>query len=231
MDQWLDFATGPLLAVSLLVMLLGLARHVLLQVHLLATKGQTLRRVAWRRIMSDSLGWLLPVRHLSPGTRVLTVASLLFHVGALVTPLFLADHVLLWESFLGVRLPRLDASFADVLALSTIALIFVLLSYRLLIRRARDLSNTGDFVILSLVLVPFVTGYLASHPAVNPLPWQFMMLLHVLSAEALFLAIPFTKLAHVVLFPFNRLSQVHWQLRAGAGEKVAAAIYGEEARV
>ena len=57
------------------------------------------------------------------------------------------------------------------------------------------------------------------------------MLFHVLSAEALFLAIPFTKLAHVVLFPFDRLSQVHWQLRAGAGEKVAMALYGEEAKV
>jgi nitrate reductase gamma subunit len=66
---------------------------------------------------------------------------------------------------------------------------------------------------------------------VNPLPWQEMMLIHVLSAEALFLIVPFTKLAHIVLFPFDRLSQVHWQLRPGAGEQVATALYGDEARV
>ena len=32
------------------------------------------------------------------------------------------------------------------------------------------------------------------------------MLIHVLSAELLFVVVPFTKLAHVVLFPFDRLS-------------------------
>ncbi|MEJ2367722.1 MAG: hypothetical protein P8Z49_05090 [Acidobacteriota bacterium] len=57
------------------------------------------------------------------------------------------------------------------------------------------------------------------------------MLLHILSAEALFVAIPFSKLAHMVLFPFDRLSQVHWQLKPGAGDRIAAALYGDEAQV
>ena len=57
------------------------------------------------------------------------------------------------------------------------------------------------------------------------------MLLHLLSAELLLLITPFTKLAHIVLFPFDRLSEVHWQLRPGAGDRVAAALYGERAQV
>ena len=231
MDQLLDFARGPLFAICLLIMLLGLGRHVLLQVRLLTIKGQTLRKVLWKRIAADSLSWLLPWKHLGEGTRVLTVASIVFHIGAIVTPLFLADHVVLWESLLGIRLPAISQSSADALTLSTIVLVVVLLTYRVAVRRSRDLSRTGDYVILLLVLAPFVTGYLASHPTVNPLPWQTMMLFHVLSAEALLVAIPFTKLAHVVLFPFDRLSQVHWQLRSGAGQRVAAAMYGEEAKV
>jgi hypothetical protein len=82
-----------------------------------------------------------------------------------------------------------------------------------------------DYLLLLLILVPFVSGYLASHPGVNPFRWDVTMLLHILSAELLFVAVPFTKLAHVVLFPFDRLSAVHWQLQPGAGEKVAAALY------
>ena len=82
-----------------------------------------------------------------------------------------------------------------------------------------------------MVLLPFVTGFIASHPRINPFAWQSMMLVHILSAEALFVAVPFSKLAHMVLFPFNRLSEVHWQLRPGAGDKVAEALYGEEAQV
>ena len=57
------------------------------------------------------------------------------------------------------------------------------------------------------------------------------MLIHILSAEPLMIVAPFTKLSHIVLFAFDRLSAVHWQLRPGAGEEVAEALFGEEARV
>jgi nitrate reductase gamma subunit len=230
-DQWLEFAEGPLFAAAFLVMLLGLARHVFLQMHLLATKGRTLHRVYWRRIVADSLSWAFPVRHLMRGTIVLTFSSILFHGGAILVPLFLADHVVLWEDFFRVPLPSLDPGIADYLTVLTIASLVVLLAYRLLIPRSHALSKPGDYVILIMVLLPFLSGCLAAHPSVNPLPWQFMMLIHVLSAEALFVIVPFTKLAHIVLFPFDRLSQVHWQLRPGAGEQVATALYGDEARV
>jgi nitrate reductase gamma subunit len=212
-------------------MVLGLARHALLQVHMLATKGKTLRRVIWRRVLTDSLSWAVPVRHLQRGTVTLTVTSILFHVGAILVPLFLADHVVLWEAFLGVGLPALGPKFADYLSLVTITCILILLNYRLLVSRSRALSRTSDYLILVAMLLPFISGYLASHPEVNPVPWSIMMLIHLLSAEMLFVIIPCTKLAHVVLFPFDRLSQVHWQLRSGAGEKVAVALSGEEARV
>jgi len=81
------------------------------------------------------------------------------------------------------------------------------------------------------VLLPFVSGYLATHPHLSPIPWGGMMLTHILSAEALMIVVPFTKLSHIVLFAFDRLSAVHWQLRPGAGEKAAEALFGKEARV
>jgi hypothetical protein len=88
-----------------------------------------------------------------------------------------------------------------------------------------------DYVLLIMVLLPFLFGYLAGHPNVNPFLWQTAMLLHILSAEALFIVIPFTKLAHIVLYIFDRLSALHWQLRPGAGDKVAESLFGKEAKV
>ena len=82
-----------------------------------------------------------------------------------------------------------------------------------------------------MVLLPFLFGFFAGHPSFNPFPWETAMLLHLLSAEALFIAIPFTKLAHIVLYLFDRLSAVHWQLKPGAGDKVAEALFGKEAKV
>jgi nitrate reductase gamma subunit len=173
----------------------------------------------------------VPVRHLERSTAVMTAASFLFHVGAVAVPAFLAAHVALWNGFLGVSLPALPEGAADLLTLLTIACVVVLVAYRLTTPRARALSRASDFVILALVAAPFLTGFMAAHPTVNPLPWSWMMLAHILSAEVLLIVVPFTKLAHVVLFPFDRLSELHWQLRPGAGDRVAAALFGEEARV
>jgi nitrate reductase gamma subunit len=232
MEHWLELARGPLFAFAFLVMGLGLARHVLLQVHGLATrKGRRLRQAPWRRMASSALSWAVPVRHLDRSTLVMTTASFLFHIGAVVVPVFLAAHVALWSGFLGVRLPALGEGAADLLTVLTIVCVLVLVTYRLMTPRARALTRASDYGVLGLVLVPFLSGFLAAHPTLNPLPWSGMMLLHILSAELLLVAIPFTKLAHVVLFPFDRLSEVHWQLRPGAGDRVAAALYGEEAHV
>jgi nitrate reductase gamma subunit len=231
MDAWLELARGPLFALTFLIMILGLARHVVVQLHMLLGKGLRLRQVRWRTVLGDSLGWLVPLRHLSRGTVVLSLISVLFHLSVVLVPPLLADHIVLWERLTGLALPALTAPVAEVLTVLGIACGLGLLAYRLVVPRARALSSPGDYLLLVVVLLPLVTGYLAAHPGVNPLPWTTMMLLHVLSAEALFVAVPFTKLAHVVLVPFDRLSAVHWQLQPGSGELVATALYGKEVKV
>ena len=105
----------------------------------------------------------------------------------------------------------------------------MLLACRTFAPRQRVVSRRTDYITLVLVLLPFASGYLASHPRVNPFPWDAIMLVHLFSAEALFVAMPFSKLAHVVVFFFDRISAVHWQLRPGAGDKVAEALGREEA--
>lgn len=232
MEEWIDFAKGPLFAFTFLIMIMGLARLILIQVYTLVTgKGRRLTSAPWRKIMSEAASWVVPVRHLIPGTKLFSIVSYLFHIGVLVVPLFLADHIALWERFLGVNLPAIGYDLADFLTLFTIACIIVLLGFRMFSRRLRSMSRRADYTLLLLVLVPFATGYLAMHPRYNPLPWDAMMLIHLLSAELLFVTIPFTKLAHIVLFFFDRISGLHWQLRPGAGDKVAEVLYGKEARV
>lgn len=231
MEAWLDTAQGPLFALTFLIMVTGLLRHVLIQAWLLLSRRDRLRRVGWRAILRDAAGWTVPVRHLVRGTVLLTAASFLFHVGAILVPLLLADHVVRWERLLGVDLPQLGKGAADVLTLATIACATVLGVSRFVVPRIRALSRWGDHVVLAIVVAPFVSGFLAAHPALNPLPWTAMMLIHVLSAEVLLVAVPFTKLAHVVLFFFDRVSQIHWHLQPGAGDLVARALYGKEAHV
>lgn len=232
MEQWIEFARGPLFAFTFLVMILGLIRLIVVQVYsLIIQKGRRLRNAPWKKIISDAATWVVPIKHLIAGTRFFSVASYLFHIGIIAVPIFLMDHIVLWENFLGINLPSIGHGLADVLTLFTLACLVALLSCRIFIPRLHSMSTPIDYLLLVMIFVPFASGYLASHPNVNPFPWDAMMLTHLLSAEILFIAVPFTKLSHVVLFFFDRVSQLHWQLRPGAGDKVAEALYGEEVRV
>jgi nitrate reductase gamma subunit len=232
MDAWIDFAKGPLFALTFLIMILGLTRLVVVQIYsLVSGKGRRIMNAPWRKIIKDALSWIVPVRHLIPGTKFFSVVSFLFHIGIIIVPLFLADHIALWEKLLKINLPSIGYLVADLLTLFTIACIFILMGFRIFSRRHRAMSMPPDYALLVAVFLPFSTGFLASHPGFNPFPWEIVFLIHLLSAELLFVLVPFTKLAHIVLFAFDRISAIHWQLRPGAGDKVAEALYGEEARV
>jgi len=232
MEQWIDFAKGPLFALTFMIMILGLLRLVVIQVYTLITgKGRRLINAPWRKIIAETASWVVPVKHLIPGTKFFSTVSFLFHIGIIVVPLFLADHIALWEKFFGFNLPEIGYGLADILTIFTIACLLFLFGYRTFSRRIRSMSMRSDYNILILILIPFATGFLASHPSLNPISWETMFLIHVLSAELLFVVIPFTKLAHIVLFFFDRISGLHWQLRPGAGDKVAEALFGEEAKV
>ncbi len=232
MEEWIDFAKGPLFALTFSIMILGLARHVIIQIYyLFFTKGRRLKNVSWKSIFSDLASWIVPVKHMIKGTAFFTMFSFVFHAAGIVVMVLLIDHIVLWEDLLGINLPAIGRALADTLTLITIFCILALLFCRIFIPRLRAMSEKIDYIILIATLLPFVFGYMAGHPNVNPFSWHLAMLLHLLSAELLFLMIPFTKLSHIALFIFDRLSPIHWQLRPGAGDKVAEELFGKEARV
>ena len=57
------------------------------------------------------------------------------------------------------------------------------------------------FGLLSVGALPFATGFLAYHQIG---PYELLMILHLLTAEIILILIPFTKLAHMILFFFTR---------------------------
>jgi len=232
MEQWIAFAKGPLFAFTFLIMVLGLIRLAIIQIYTISSgKGRKIRNTHWKRIITDTLSWIVPVRHLIPGTKIFSIVSFLCHIGIIIVPLLLADHIVLWEGLLNLNLPQIGYGLADFLTLFTITCLIILFCFRIFSARLRSMSKKMDYIVLINILIPFTTGYLMMHPNLNPFSWNTVMLIHLLSAELLFVLIPFTKLAHVVLFIFDRISGIHWQLRPGAGERVAESLYGKEAKV
>jgi nitrate reductase gamma subunit len=235
MEQWLAYAKGPLFIATFTFMLLGLGRLVFMEIFQMLKNwiGMRDKDVPWMKNIKTTVDWILPVGSIYKMKPLMAIPSFLFHIGLIVVPIFLAEHMLLWKAGLGLpfNLPSLGYATADFLTLMTIATCAILLVYRIFNGHARALSGFWDYALLVTLLVPFVSGYIVMHPSLLFTRMETMMLVHVLSGELVFLLIPFTKLAHVVLFPFTRLSSdFYWRFPAEGPDRAARALHGDNVR-
>lgn len=226
MDAWLEWARGPFFYFALAFMVLGLARHVALTIWELARNIERSgdRRLTWSAIARAQLKWLFPVTKVNnkPGYSATTVA---FHVSLLVVPIFFAGHIVLIERGIGFSWPALPNSLADLLTCVVVATAVILVVLRATDRTRRALSRFQDYALPLVVAAPFLTGLLLRHATINPLSFEAMYLLHVVSANIVLILIPITKLSHCALMPTNQLiAEAGWRFPPRVGSRVAAAL-------
>lgn len=235
MEQLLAFARGPLFIMTFLFMILGLLRLVAVQfVHISGIAGDRPAGDSPAEKAGVSItGWLEPVKRMLRTNPLFVVISGVWHVTLIITPLLLVNHVMLWNRGLGINFPlelTLNKYIATTLATITIALTLALFLYRLGSRELRERSEPADYFLLLLLAVPFVTGFFAGHPTISPLSYNAMMLIHILSAETIFVLIPVTKLAHAALWPFGALAvNSYWVLPGAGGSNDSGNMIREEA--
>ena len=226
-ESMLEFARGPLFRFSFALMVLGLGRLVGLTVYG-AIRTYVLagdKRLLWPIIRQRTLWVLFPFSRLRRTRAVYSVISFAFHVGLIIVAIFLFVHVHLWERGIGIAWPVLPPLAADVLTIVTIVAAVALFVGRVSSPLSRTLSRAQDYAWPWLLMAPLVSGFLASHPTWCPVGYQVMLLIHVLSAELIFVLIPFSKITHCVLIPFSHLvSDLGGRFPATAGRDVAKAL-------
>jgi nitrate reductase gamma subunit len=226
-EAWINFGRGPLFRLTFSLMVLGLLRIFLLTLLGLrqAYRQSPDKIVPWKEIGRKTAGWFFPVVRLWKRRPVYSALSFLFHMGLLAVPLLLASHVLLWKHGLGFAWPAMPQRLADWLTLLVIATGPALFLGRLLDRGARVLSRRQDYLWPPLLALPFATGYICTHGAIGPEAYQWMMLVHIYSANLIMALMPFTKIAHCVLAPLSQLvTAISWKFPEGAGDRVAATL-------
>ncbi len=203
----IDFLTGPMLWFSLAVCFGGLLVRVILYIKGLDWK---LDRVAYKPHMGRGLCgalrsircWLTPMG--TYGWRqqpFMAVGFFLFHIGAVLVPLFLVGHnIILKESF-GFSLPVIPSWLADALTIGVLIGAVMLAFRRFALTEVRILTTAYDWFILAVSVAPFLTGFMARLQVGD---YQLWLTMHILTGELLLILIPFTKLSHIVLFFMSR---------------------------
>jgi hypothetical protein len=229
---WLAIARGPLFYFVLAILILGLARLVFLALWGMAAAIHRAgdRRIPYIEVLKETAIWLVPLRRLHQARPVYSYASFLLHLGLLLGGLALQNHIDILYTNTGLAWPALPRLALDVATLLAIVAGVYLLLHRLYRRSARILSRPMDYILLLLILNLLISGYVAGRPW-NPIPYNGLMLFHTLNGLVLLGLIPFTKIAHCVLFPLVRLaSEVAWHLTPRGGSDVVRTLYGPEGR-
>ncbi|MCP4703064.1 MAG: respiratory nitrate reductase subunit gamma [candidate division Zixibacteria bacterium] len=227
MDALLEFARGPMFRFSIIIMLLGLARLVLLDLYnaYIAYQKAGDKSLPWKLIISRSIEWLFPIKRIAHSRPIYSIFSILFHIGLLLVPIFLFAHVQLWEKGIGFSWPTLPYDWAYWLTLSTIVFALLLLTGRVLNKTSSFLSRKQDFLWPVLLLIPFVTGFACSHMNVSPSNYQLFMLMHVLAGNFIFILMPFTKIAHCVLMPLSQfICTLAWKFPANTDDDICTTL-------
>lgn len=227
MDTLLEFARGPLFRLTFAVMVLGLLRIFVLDIvgMVEAYRKAGDKVIPWKLTIARTLEWIFPVKRAVNHRPFYSIATIIFHIGLIVTPIFLFAHVRLWETGIGIGWWTLSPKAADVLTIVTIVFGIAIFLGRVGSRNARAISRKQDYLWPLLLIVPFITGFVVAQLGVSAKVYQSLMLVHVLSGELIFVLLPFTKIAHCVLMPFSQLvSTLAWKFPASVDEDVATTL-------
>jgi nitrate reductase gamma subunit len=211
--QLLEWLRGTGLQISGAILVLGLiyrALHLLLlgrRPNLAEPRGSEWRgglRTVWHRSLFTG-------KQTSRGYLILG-AGYVFHLGFLISLLFLSQHIDLFRSILGFGWPALPPAIISVAAALGIAAMVALLVQRMIDPVKRLLTDFQDYLTWTLTFLPLLTGFLLKQ--IGGADYQQMLVLHIASVELLMIVIPFTKLAHMVT-----LFSARWYNGAIAGYK------------
>ena len=227
MDAALDFASGPLFRLTFALMILGLARLVILDLWgaFEAYRRAGDKTMPWGLMIRRSLEWLVPVKRVFHNRPLYSLLSIGFHVGLLLVPLFLFAHVTLWREAIGFGWPALPKVPADWLTISTIAFALLLFISRTIGKTSSFLSRKQDYLWPLILIIPFASGYICANLGIGPGTYKLAMLIHILSAELIFVLIPLTKIAHCVLMPLSQfISNLAWRFPAETDDAVCTTL-------
>ena len=197
-----EFVRGPLVWIALVGFVGGSIYKVAAMLLLARKEGTVFPTWSAAHGLRSVRHWVIPFANRN--TRMhpfFTLVSYAFHGCLLLTPLLVMGHAVLWEESWGISWWSLPALLADLMTLVVIlgGVFFIL--RRIAAPEVRNVTSWSEILLVLIVIAPFVTGFIAHQ---GWLPQREMTMIHIVSGVLWLVAIPFTRLSHMLWFFFSR---------------------------
>jgi nitrate reductase gamma subunit len=203
MDELYRWATGPLVWLAFIVFIGGSLFRLIRLLLLVHRKEKFIYSyMSLKFSLRSILHWLTPFGtanwRLHPW---LTIVTFSFHICLVLTPIFLLAHIVMWDEAWNISWWALPDGLAIVMTLVVIGGCLFFFIRRRVTPEVAYVTAASDYVILLLTAAPFVTGLIAYFQWFDV---RFFTLLHVLAGEAMLVAVPFTRISHMLFAPLTR---------------------------
>ncbi len=203
MNGFIDFIMGPMVWISFLVFILGLGYKIFGIIREVREKEPYIFTYLTLYHSLRSIGaWMIPFYPRSTRQQpVFYALSYVFHLALFAVPLFLSAHIVLVEEAFNIAWPVMNDTVADLLTVVIMAVLVFFGGRRIMVPEIKFLTSARDFLLLLIVLLPFLTGFLAYHQVAA---YQWMTIAPILSGEFMLIIIPFSRLSHMITAPLTR---------------------------
>ena len=197
------FVSGPMVWISFIVLIVGSLYRLINLIMLVNRKERFIfSYMSWKYSLRSILHWITPFATENWRRKpVLTIVTFSFHICLIIVPIFLLSHNILWDESWDIGWWSLPGSLADVLTVIVIGGCIFFVVRRLKSAEVHFVTSTSDYIILAIVAAPFVTGFFAYHQWFD---YRVLTILHILAGELMIMAIPFTRLSHMLFSPLTR---------------------------
>jgi len=177
MNDIYQFVSGPLTWAAFIVFFGGCLYRLISLLYLVYKKEKFIfSYMSWKYSLRSIVHWLTPFGTVNWRKRpVLTVVTFVFHISLIVAPLFFLAHIIMLEEAIGVDWPALPNLVIDVMTVLVVAGCLYFLVRRITQPEVRFVTYPSDYVIL-----------------------------HVIAGQVMLVAIPFTRLSHMIFSPLTR---------------------------
>ena len=203
MHSLYNFVSGPLVWLAFIIFIGGCLYRLISLIVLVHKKEKFIYSyMSWKYSLRSIVRWSTPFatenmrRH-----PAMTIVAYVFHVCLILTPIFLLAHVTLVDESWDLSWWTLPDTLAAIMTLLVIGACVFFLVRRLVNPEVQYVTSASDYILLAIVAAPFITGFLVYY---QWFAYQTLLILHILSGEIMLVAIPFTRLSHMLFAPLTR---------------------------
>lgn len=197
-----EFVSGPLVWLAFAVFILGMLYQFVTMVRLAKKDKVVYPYMSWKYGLRSIAHWVIPFASKNMRMRYeTTILTFAFHLCLVLLPIFLTAHVAMFAVSWGPSWPTVSEKSADWLTVLVILVAVFFLVRRWMLPEVTFVTSASDYVLLAVVAAPFITGFIASYQWFD---YETIVIIHMISGAVMLMAIPFTRLNHMLFFPFTR---------------------------